>query len=49
MVLPEPRKLLFVNANPGSMEEYNSCLHILPGVDQACRQHGLGMDLLICR
>jgi DNA-binding LacI/PurR family transcriptional regulator len=45
MVLPEPRKLLFVNANPGSMEEYNSCLHILPGVDQACRQHGLGMDL----
>jgi len=45
MVLPEPRKLLFINDSPGSMEEYQPAMHILPGVNQACRQHGLGMDI----
>jgi DNA-binding LacI/PurR family transcriptional regulator len=46
MVLSEPRKFLFINGNSENTEEYHPFLHILPGVDQACRQHGLGIDHL---
>ena len=46
MVLSEPRKFLFINGINERTEEYHPSLHILPGVDQACRQHGLGVDHL---
>lgn len=45
-VLSEPKKILFINGNNENTEEYHPFLHILPGVDQACRQHGLGIDHL---
>ena len=46
MVLSEPRKLLFINGNNESTEEYHPSSHVFPGVDQACRQLGFGVDHL---
>ena len=43
------RKILFINGANEEIEEYHPVLHILPSVDQACRQHRLGIDHLDMR
>ncbi len=49
-VVPSPpRKILFINGAAEEIAEYHPVLHILPSVDQACRQHRLGIDHLDMR